>query len=169
MMHSLDRQLQVVLRALSDTVAPALAQTDKHVVEQLHLSIATLGFVQQRLPDARRFARYELSEYLEMATAAADLARTAAPQAAEDAREAAARGRDTLDRPDADTDAIEADTRTCREAIAALTDAVRGTDAHAAVGRLVMERSGPIIDQSRLWCTPFGFELKPQDLPAPAW
>lgn len=169
MMQSLDRQLQVVLRALSDTLAPALAEAEKHVVEQLHLSIATLSFVAQRMPDARAFARYELRSYVDMAVAAADAAGDAVPDDASALREKAHRAHALLDRADADTQALEDGTRACREAIAAFSTAVHATSARQAVERIVMELSGPVIAQSRQWCAPFGFELKPQDLPAPAW
>lgn len=169
MIQSLDRQLQVVLRALTEVVAPALADAEKHVVEQLQLSIATLGFVAERMPDARRFARFELRTYADMADAVADAAAGEAADQASAVRASAAAGRALLDRADADAATIETAARACREEIAALSDAVHGTPAQQPVERVVLERSGPIIAQSRLWCAPFGFELKPQDLPTAAW
>ena len=169
MIQSLDRQLQVVLRALTDVVAPALGDAEKHVVEQLHLSIATLSFVASRMPDARRFARYELLTYADMADAVAEAAAGEKPNQARTLGATATEGRALLERADADTEALEAAARACREEIAAVSDAVHGTEAAGAVERIVLERSGPIIAQSRLWCAPFGFELKPDDLPAPAW
>lgn len=169
MIQSFDRQLQVVLRALNDVIAPALADAEKHVVEQLHVSIATLAFVAARMPDARRFARYELQTYVEMAIAVAAAARTEAADSARALEGLAAEGRALLERADADTDVLEAAARRCREAIAALATAVRATPVRGQVERIIMEQSGPIIAQSRQWCAPFGFELKPQDLPIAAW
>ena len=67
MIQDFDSQLQVSLRALQEVVAPALAGAEKHVVEQLALATLTLGFVKQRLPEARRFYRWELRAHLDLA------------------------------------------------------------------------------------------------------
>lgn len=169
MIHPLGRQLQVVLRALNDTIAPALVDADKHVVEQLQLSIATLSFVAARLPDARRFARLELETYADMAAAVAAAAPSDLADGARALRDAAEVGRAVLERADVDTEAIETAARQCRERIAALSTAARKTPARAEIERIILAGSAPIIAQARQWCAPFGFELKPQDLPAPAW
>jgi len=52
MNQSFETQVRIAIRALSDVIAPALAGADKHVVEQLQLTIATLGFVADRIPEA---------------------------------------------------------------------------------------------------------------------
>lgn len=168
MMQTLDRQLQVVLRALGEVVAPALSGADGHVQEQLQLSMATLGFVAARMPDARRFARYELRSYVNAARAAAE----AAAGLGEPARvlaTAADAGAAALERPDAEADAIEQATRTLRDEVTALAAAARGTPAGPVVERSVLDACAPVIEQSRQWCAPFGFEIRPADLAAPAW
>ncbi len=50
MNQAFDTQLQVVQRALGEVVLPALGGASGHVIEQLHLSMAALSFMQQRLP-----------------------------------------------------------------------------------------------------------------------
>lgn len=159
MIHSMEKQLQVVLRALGDVVAPALTDVDKHVVEQLHLSIATLSFVATRLPQTRRFYRQELAAYLDLATSVGEAAKGEAGQI--DA--IVATGRALLLDPEADLVDYEQATRRCRDAIAT------ASGANETVDHLIMTKSEAIIAQSRVWCTPFGFELKPEELPAPAW
>ena len=156
MIQDFDSQLQVSLRALEEVVAPALAGAEKHVVEQLHLAMLTIGFVKQRLPEARRFARWELSAYI-------DLAR----ELGEDAALASfiADGTAELQRPGADIADFELITRRGRDAIAAFVDA----SGDRRVADKVLEGSKPIVDQARLWCAPFGFELRPEALPAAAW
>lgn len=156
MIQDFDSQLQVSLRALQEVVAPALASAEKHVVEQLALATLTIGFVKQRLPEARRYYRWELGAYL-------DLARKLGPSAALDAF--IADGTTELARAEADIVDFETVTRRGRDAIATFVDA----DASPAVVQQVLEASKAIVDQQRLWCTPFGFELRPEDLPAAAW
>jgi hypothetical protein len=67
MVPSLDLQIQAALKALSDTVAPAIDPDDKMAVEQLHLVIASLGMVRERMPVQRRFIRRLLEDALALA------------------------------------------------------------------------------------------------------
>ena len=69
MVPDLDLQLQVSMKALTDTVMPAVDQTNKMAVEQLHLVLGTLNMVRQRMPAARRFTRRLLEDAIAMATA----------------------------------------------------------------------------------------------------
>ena len=157
MIQSIDKQLQVVMRALREVVAPALGGAEKHVAEQVHLSIATLAFVAERLPEARRYYRWELSAYLDLAR---DLGKDDAALVA-----FVEAGTAVLARPEADIADYEAVAHQGREAIAAFAEA----DGSVEIERLILKRSAAIIDQQRQWCRPFGFELKPETLPAPAW
>ena len=159
MIQSIDKQLQVVMRALREVVAPALGGAEKHVAEQVHLSIATLAFVAERLPDLRRYTRWELSAYLDLAR---DVDGTHTDPAIAAFVEA---GTAALGRPEADVTEYEAIARQGREAVTAFAEA----DGSVELERLILQRSAAIIDQQRLWCVPFGFELKPEILPAPAW
>lgn len=166
MIQSPDIQLQVVLRALSDVVAPALGGAEKHVIEQFHLSLATLQFLKTRMPDQRRFQRMELRAYMELATGVADIADDAPTS---DLRARVALAQEVLDDPEKDIADFEAANRGLREAITALSNAVTGTPSQKAVNALILERHGAIADQARVWCLPFGFELEPEKLAAPAW
>ena len=174
MIQSLDKQLQVVIRALGDVVAPALAGGEKHVVEQLNLSIATLAFVAKRLPEARRFYRQELRAYLTMATTLAGVTTVASTTgervaSGEEIELCIAEGRATLDRAEADLADFEHATRRLREAITRLADAAHGTASRRDIERIMLEQSDGIIGQSRQWCSMFGLESDPQSLPQPSW
>lgn len=160
----LDVQLQVALRALEETVAPALGSAEKHVVEQFHLALLTLHFVHGRLPDMRRYARMELDACLALARDSIAAAGTAPALA--DAVSAADAARAD---PAADTTAIEQAARRLRDEITALGAAATDPALSAQLDRLVLERGGVMIGQARQWASPFGFELRPEDLPAPAW
>jgi hypothetical protein len=160
----LDVQLQVALRALEDTVAPALGAAEGHVLEQFHLALMTLRFVKTRLPDMRRFARMELAAYATLARASISAA-GAAPELAA----AVADGLAIQDDATADTAAIVSATRRLRDEITALGSQCEDLDIRAELDRLVLEQGGAMIGQARQWASPYGFELKPEALPAPAW
>ena len=162
MIQSIDKQLQVVIRALTEVVSPGLAGADKHVAEQLQLSIATLAFVAKRLPEARRYYRWEMSAYLDMAQA---LTAAASEGADGELDRFLADGAAVLARPEADLADYEQVARVGREAIAAFAEASRSL----AVERLILDRSEAIIAQQRQWTVQFGFELRPETLPAAAW
>jgi hypothetical protein len=156
-------QLQVVQRALGDVVMPALAGAEKHVIEQLQLSMAAIGFMQSRLKDARRFFRAELLAYLDMAEAVLQHADSAALGSS------VAAGRAVLDLPEADDSKIQAATIALREEISSLVASAAAAPYEAALDALILEKSEAILMQGRLWCLPLGFELKPEDLPQPGW
>src|SRR3546814_601910 len=69
MVPSVDLQLQAAIKALSDTVGPAVDPADKVASEQLHLVSATLGMVRERLPAQRRFIRRLLEDAVAIAGA----------------------------------------------------------------------------------------------------
>lgn len=160
----LDVQLQVAIRALEDVVAPALAGAEKHVIEQLHLAIATAGFVKQRLPDARGYARMELAAYCALAEESVACAAGGNALAS-----AAADGRAMLGSAAAGTDEIVANTRRLRDEVTALGSRWAGTGTGQELDRLVLRHGAGMVGQARQWASPYGFELNPADLPAPAW
>ena len=81
----------------------------------------------------------------------------------------AGEGRATLDRPEADLADFELATRRLRESVARLADAPKDAAVRRQLETIILEQSEPIIAQARQWCTPFGFELRPQSLPPAAW
>ncbi|MFM5884096.1 MAG: hypothetical protein ACKOQ3_01980 [Novosphingobium sp.] len=159
-----DAQLQVALRALEEVVAPALGNAEKHVVEQLHLAMLTIGFVKTRLPDVRRYARMELAAFARLAEDSVAAAGHAPAAAA-----AAADGRALLADPGADVADLEAAICRLRDEVTALGSRCADPALRAALDRLVLDSGAAMIAQARQWTTPFGFELRPEDLPPPAW
>lgn len=169
MIQSFDVQLQVALRALGEVVAPALQGAEKHVAEQLHLAIATLSFIKTRLPQARRYYRMELSSYMDLAIAAAELARPHLPADSEELGQIVSAGKAMLDDPEADIGDYEAITRSLRERITQLSSHAIGTPCHNELDHMILDRGGELLLQYRQWCAPFGLELKPDELPAAKW
>ncbi|MGX7927889.1 hypothetical protein ACWPMX_15075 [Tsuneonella sp. HG094] len=158
-----DVQLQVALRALNDVVAPALGDAEKHVVEQLHLAMATISFVKTRLPEARRYYRMELRHYIALANEASEIAKTDSQLA-----QIAAEGEAALANPEVDIADYEAITGRLRDGVTALSSR-SDNETRARLDRLVLEKSGELFPQYRQWALPFGLELKPEALPQPAW
>lgn len=161
MILDFDTQLQVSLRALQDVVAPALAGAEKHAVEQLMLAILTIGFVATRLPEARRFYRMELRNWIALARDVAgsdhDLSSRVADAEA------------VLDNPEKDLADFERASRELRDAVTAASSAAAGSEEGRRIERAILERDAEMLAQSRQWCLPFGFELQPELLPKPAW
>ena len=163
MIQGFDVQLQVILRALEEVVAPALGGAEKHVAEQLMLSIATIGFVKTRLPEARRFYRMELRSCIDLAQEAARIAGTDSLACA------IKHGESALADPEADIADFETASRSLRDGVTALSHASVGQPHQAQLDAAILEKSGALIAQNRLWCMPFGFELQPEKLPKPDW
>ena len=169
MNQSFDTQLQVARRALGEVVLPALGGAAGHVIEQLHLSMAALAFMQQRLPHARRYYRGTLASYCDMAATIVALLADHGSADANDLAALAAEGRNLLESPTAEDADYCGLTGEVQAAIAAAAAASRDTPHEHALDALIMDRSGPILLQERVWCLPLGFELRPEDLPVPDW
>ena len=169
MIQAFETQLQVVQRALSEVVLPALTGASGHVIEQLHLSMAAVGFMQQRMPHARRYYRQTVASYLDMAAAIVTLLADHAGADGNGLETFIPRGRALLDSPLAEDADYCRFTGEVRAAISGLVETAQGRGYEAALDALIMDRSGPILLQERIWCLPLGFELRPEDLPAPDW
>ncbi len=160
MVPDLDLQIQGAMKALADTVAPAVDPANRMAVEQLGLAIATLAMVRARLPLARRMARKGLDDALALA---AELAAACGGIAALDA--SAARGRAVLADAAADTAEIDAVAAEVKAAIAALLAAEAEGSRGAALDAVVFRRCGAGLDLRRAWNLPAGFEPYPERLP----
>lgn len=153
MVPDADLQLQVVIKALSEAVAPAVDPTNKVAAEQLHLSIATLGMLRGQLPMARRFARALLERAIELAEALGE-----AGKGAGEARAAALRSaRTALADPAAEIVEIEATRAELNQQMVALIDTIPA-EARDRVDALVLEQSKAQIDLFRAWFVGSGFE-----------
>lgn len=169
MNQSFEAQVRMAARALRDVIAPALDGAEKHVVEQLHLVMATLDFVATRLPDGGRHARMELASYLALAANAEAIVRADLPGEADALRADIALGDAAFAASESDAADCQAATRRLREQISALAASAVGLPSQGALNAEILGRSAPILAQSRLWSAPFGFELDPDELPSPAW
>jgi hypothetical protein len=155
MVPDIDLQLRVVIKALRDVVLPAVDSGNRLAVEQLHLSIATLGMVEARLPLAGRRVRAELANAIALAEAA-DAAALAAPLFAAKA---------ALEDPRADGRDLEMHKARLLTGVSTLVDEAPGNGARAdSLARAVVAASKPQFDLIRAWCLPAGFEPDPGEV-----
>jgi len=169
MNQSFDTQLEVIRRALTDVVMPALEGADGHVIEQLHLSLAAAGFMQARLPHARRFYRADLRAYGKLAEEIAGCLSAHGAGDTDAVLSLASAAQTLLDDPEADSEDYIGLTRHIRSTVAGLSENSAGQDYESALDGLILAFNADAQLQARAWCEPFGFELQPEDLPPPVW
>jgi hypothetical protein len=158
MVPDLDLQLQAVIKALKDTVMPAVDPAHRMAIEQLGLSIATLSMVRERLPLAG------LREWQDLANAIALGRATLAESSSAALEQAIGDGAPLLDDARPAPGARPAATRAI---LAAVSMAVRDADDGnaAALMRTVVEASSPALDLARAWGKSAGFEPDPDEVP----
>jgi hypothetical protein len=154
MIPEIDVQLAAVVKALADNVMPAVDQGNPMAVEQLHLALATLAIVRQRLPDLHAYLRRDLSEAIALAR------QIGADDVAVGESEA------ILAAPESSPQRIEAQVRSLKESITARIDAARGTADEEAVAAAVLDAAEPAILRWRAWAIGMGFEPDPAAVPA---
>lgn len=150
MIPEIDVQLAAVVKSLTDNVMPAIDPENRMAVEQIHLALATLGIVRQRLPDLHPALRRDLAEAIALAR------RIDADVGDGDA---------VLASPASSPQQIETHARALKEAIAARIDAVRGTGDEAAVADAVLAAAEPASLRWRAWAIGMGFEPDPAAVP----
>jgi hypothetical protein len=160
MVPDADLQLQVVIKALQETVAPALDGTNRLAVEQMHLSIATLTMLKSRLPLLHGAARQELANAVTLATAAS----SASGGAARDGLYAAV---ESAQGALGDSAIATSELAVRKSELLAATSTF--IEAHGAMTvdllRAVVTASKPQFDLARAWCIGAGFEPDPQEVP----
>jgi len=169
MTQTFDEQLQVVLRALKDVVAPVLTGAEQHVIEQLHLCMVSVVLRQDSIAGrATIFPNGAVFLHRTGRSGGWIAQANLGPLVAKLSGDVAA-GKAELERSESDIEEYRAITMRLREQLAALSNAAVGTPCKDTLDRMILEKSGDLLMQYRLWCAPFGFELKPEDLPKPAW
>jgi hypothetical protein len=157
MVPDLDLQLQVAIKALTDTVAPALDPAQRVAHEQLGLAIATLSMVREHLP-------LEQSREWKALADARDLAEAVhahAPGTDISAAIAEAQGLLAAGNP-----APGARKAATARLLAAVSAVARAPETPRPVLALIVDKSGPSTDLARAWCLAAGFEPDPAEVPA---
>ena len=154
MIPEIDVQLAAIAKSLADNVLPAIDASNPMAIEQMHLALATLWIVRQRLPDLHAYLRRDLADNIA-------LARQIGGEGA-----AIAESERVLGSPESSPQQIEAQVRLLKEAIVARIDAVRGTAAQHVVAAAVIAAQEPMILRARAWAIGMGFEPDPTQIPA---
>ena len=154
MVPSLDLQLQAAIKALSDTIVPAIDSSDKVAAEQLNLVIATLGMVRERLPVQRRFVRRLLEDSIAVAE---DINKTERDQALTDT---IAHARAALSDPEGEAHELEAVHAQLTE-ISTKLIATAGGEGLDRFGAAVARGTKMPLDRLRAWSIVSGFEPDP--------
>ena len=160
MVPDIDLQLQIVLKSLSDIVAPAVDPADKVASEQLQLVIATLKMVRDRVPLERRMARRLLEDEIGLADRIA-----AAGVDDRGLLDAVAAAKDVLADPECDT----LDFDNARSVLTTRTVSVIAAAGSAGVESLALAVIGGTrvpLERLRAWCLPSGFEPDPGQVAA---
>lgn len=155
-----DLQLRVVIKALSEVIAPAIDATDHVALEQLQLSIVTLRMLHNRLPLERRRVRKELTHALELATATAH----ALGERSTRLRAPLETARTALQDVDCDTANLDALRCALLSAVSACVDELEEPALRRRIAQAVVAASEPAIELARAWCVPSGFEADPARL-----
>jgi len=166
MVPDLDLQLQVAIKALTDAIAPAIDPANKVAAEQLHLTVATLTMVRDRLPIARRFTRRQLEDDLAMLDSLRALVTSGDPSRAAALGDAAERARSLLADPQTDTAELETYRGILAEITVSAIEELQAGPAAPAVERIVLDATRRSIERRRAWCIPAGFEPYPANVPA---
>lgn len=158
MTPDLDLQLKVVIKALRDTVMPALDPKQAAAAEQLGLSIATLAMVRERLPYLAARTWIDLADAVALGQRIIALSTDALPDS--DLAEAAALLRD----PCPPVDALDL---ARRRVLAGISTAIETAcdETVEALMRIVTEEAGRTTDMARAWSKIAGFEPDPAQIP----
>lgn len=154
-----DLQLNAVIKALTEAVTPAVDPSNDVAQEQMHLSIATLGLLRDRLPMTRRFYRALAQDSLDMADLVSKHGQSAELDAAKTAMLSA------LNDPAIENDEIE---NVRSDLIARTTDVIAGLDdaTRKSLEGPLIDASAKPIERERAWFIGSGFEPNADRIPA---
>lgn len=165
-----DIQLRAAIKALTDTVAPAIDASNKLAVEQLGMVIGILQFVEQRLPLQFQFDCNELARLIGLAAALDGAVEgSQGENATQELRKVASAGALVLDRAKADPAEVLEAVRGLRHACGAVTTAAFGLEDLAvreAVSAKVLAYSKEQTLRDRSWLIGLGFESPNSGIPA---
>lgn len=154
MVPNIDVQLQAVIKALRDVVAPAIDVSNPQAREQLHLSIATLDMLRSHIPLVHACARRELANALAMVDDVTD----AGSEELRDC-EQTLRAKAALLDPTADARQLDAVRIAILRVVADVVATRPDNDSRLAIERAIIRHTRSQTNLARAWCEPAGFEV----------
>lgn len=159
--------LHAAVKALTQVVAPSVDSRNPLAVEQLRLVSLYLDFHAQRLPLERRLAWKDLQLQAELARQAAALLREARPDLAQRLQDTLKEADAQLALPVAPASRWQALHARLAEGLAQAIAQVQAAPAlRDALESLVLTHARGQLMLHRVWFLPFGFEARPDSLPA---
>jgi len=154
MLPDYDLQLRVVIKALEEVVAPAVDPENQLAVEQLRLSLATLGMVRDRVPFVEKCARKELGHALALA---AQLRDEAPENEADSLGPLIDEAHEALGSVNGDAQGLD---RIRKALLSAVSSAIDTADPARVlqISKAGIAQTKPQIELQRAWCAPSGFE-----------
>lgn len=165
-MDQTDIGLKSVIKALVDTVAPAIDPSDHLAKEQLRLAASYVDFVRQRLLLVHSRERYDLRHYLSLAEQFCDLGLPEASEPAALLRSTLAAAQPLADDPAATTSQIRAMAMDLAHAVAGVVQAAhsewKSADLARKIDRAVLSATEDKLEMELLWYQPIGFDPSPR-------
>lgn len=164
-MDQTDIGLKSVVKALVDTVAPAIDPSDHLAKEQLRLAASYVDFVRQRLHLIHARERYDLRHYVRLAhdLLAAGISEQSRPIVA--LRSILAAAEPLADDPAALTAEVRQAAMDLAHAVAAVVQAAHDgafSDQTQHVDRAVLAATEDKLELELLWYQPIGFDPSPR-------
>jgi hypothetical protein len=156
-------QVQMVIKALTDVIAPAVDPANKLAIEQVQLSIGMLSLLARRLPRQFRYDRHDLAQFVALAQKLRHLA-SDLPEAAPalvDLAPTLAASADVLERARAEPAELEAAGLALRAKVGAVISLSATTRDEAQlkhVNAAVMAHAREMLLRERAWLSPQGWE-----------
>jgi hypothetical protein len=153
-----DNSFRAAIKALDDVVAPAVDRTNPLAVEQLRLVSQFLSFYRSRRPSILAYERAELELYRELSLELHAIVPDAHSELRNALLDAATKARSAGD--GADANIVASLTSELTELISQLVDALQGAEPRVRreAERMIVERSGAVLELKRAWFSPLGFE-----------
>ena len=161
-MDQTETGIRGVIKALTDTIAPAVDRTDPLAQEQLRLCVDYLEFLCSRLDHLHARARFELADAASLARAASQAVKIDDPVLWRDLTCTVSRADRILADPGAGTTMVKDCTMDLCAVVRDLVRALAGDTAAAhEIGELVIEHSRAQVEFERSWYGPMGFDPAP--------
>jgi len=162
--------IPLMLKAMTDTVLPAVDPENKLEVEQARLVIGMLRLISSRLPLLYRYDRTDLRHYLDLAKRLAAESRggPGTIAAVRELEQSANDGGEALARVGADPGELESRLLDLREKVGALVRCLNedgDAESRKVVRRIVISASRTEVERARAWILPQGWEADPAFLP----
>lgn len=160
MLPSLESYLDTVAETLEELIIPAIDPSERHVIEQAHLAIASLRFAASRLPEATRFTYRTVEALIGDVEEGCELAQDSETRAK--AQELVDRARRSIGPCPARTENLDALRAELRTMMARLVS--EATLEGKTLSRFnALERKHTLL--ARVWAAPAGFDAEADDLP----